>query len=89
MLNKLKNIIAGIFPMIGYQKIPKPKKLNDVTGDGSAILRLLLQSEKVSVIIVGAVSIGDTSQKFSNLFPNVNIFVNEPNTPPYHCIKIK
>ena len=67
MLNTLKNIIAGIVSKLGYELVPK--KLNDAADDPIAILGLLLQSEDVSVIIDGGASIGDTSQKFSILFP--------------------
>ena len=87
MLRTLKNIIAGIVSMFGYELIPK--KLNDVADDPIAILGLLFQSEEVSVIIDGGASIGDTSQKFSNLFPNATIFAFEPYPPFWDELKKK
>ena len=87
MLNTLKNIIAGIVSKLGYELVPK--KLNDAADDPIAILGLLLQSEDVSVIIDGGASIGDTSQKFSILFPNASIFAFEPYPPFLDAIKKK
>jgi FkbM family methyltransferase len=87
MLKTFKNIISGIVAKIGYELVPK--KLNDFADDPIAVLGLLLQSEEVSVIIDGGASIGDTSQKFSHLFPDANIFAFEPYPPFWDALKKK
>jgi len=53
------------------------------------IVSKFLDREKVNLIIDGGASIGETSQRFSNLFPNASIHAFEPFPDFYSLLKKK
>ena len=76
MLGIFKTSLSKIFSIWDYEL--RPKVLHEISDDPMFVLSRIFDPEKVNLIIDAGASIGDTSQKLSNLFPNADVHAFEP-----------
>lgn len=76
MLNSIKSFIKASLNTLGYE-LHKSKMLT-ASDDPFFILSKLLYPEKVNIIVDAGASIGNTSTRFSSLFPCAKIHSIEP-----------
>ena len=72
---------------LGYEMTPITKRMK--SDDPFLILQRLLGEHKVTVIVDGGASIGDTSERFCNLFPEAVVHAFEPYPPFQEFIRRK
>lgn len=87
MLSLCKFITKKIISSCKYEF--RKKVIFKISDDPFFILSKFLDREKVNLIIDGGASIGETSQRFSNLFPNASIHAFEPFPDFYSLLKKK
>ena len=85
MLNKFKIIIRILIYKFGLE-IHKKSLLNQID-DPFFVLSKLLDGQKIKLIVDGGASIGDTSARFSSLFPHAVIHAFEPFPKFYNILK--
>ena len=68
--------LRNIFLIFNYEL--RQKKIYEMSDDPIFVLSKILDPKKVNMIIDGGASIGDTSQRFSTLFPNALVHAFEP-----------
>ena len=83
MLNFLKRIFLSYISKFGYN-ITKQEVI-DNSNDPVCVTSQILNVDEVKVIVDGGASIGDTSIKFSKLFPFAKVHAFEP-FPKFHEI---
>ena len=76
MLNLIKSFIKKNLNYFGYEL--HNSKLLTASDDPFFVLSKLLYPDKVHCIVDAGASIGDTSTRFSNLFPNAKVHSIEP-----------
>ena len=76
MLGIFKTSLSKIFSIWDYEL--RPKVLHEISDDPMFVLSRIFDPEKVNLIIDAGASIGDTSQKLSNLFPKAEVHAFEP-----------
>ena len=87
MIHQLKKLIKNIFRKLGYDLVSN--KLLAKSDDPFHIISIISDREKVCVVVDGGASIGDTSQRFSDLFPNAIIYSFEPYPEFIKCLEAK
>ena len=87
MIYQLKKLTKNIFSKLGYELVSN--KLFAKSDDPFHIISIISDREKVCVIVDGGASIGDTSQRFSDLFPNAIVYSFEPYPEFIKCLEVK
>ena len=87
MIYQLKKLTNNIFRKVGYDLVSK--KLYESSDDPFYILSLISDREKICVVVDGGASIGDTSQSFSDFFPNAIVYAFEPYPEFIKCLEVK
>ena len=80
MLNSIKLFVRETLNRLGYEL--QKSELLTTSDDPFFILSKLLCSDEVNSIVDAGASIGETSKRLSNFFPNAKIYAIEP-FPPF------
>lgn len=76
MIKTIKKILRKILASLSYSIISN--KLFDNSDDPILVATKIIDSQKAKIIVDAGASIGDTSKKFSTLFPNAIVHAFEP-----------
>jgi FkbM family methyltransferase len=79
MLSYLKSVVSRFVSYCGYELIRK--KIANDSDDPYEILSRIIDPKSVKVVVDAGASLGDTSEKFSDFFPNSKVYAFEPYPP--------